>query len=289
MRDESRVKSRCLFAILLACIVQGCVGDEPLVHHPATTSGSGDIRLSDAKPLDDLESEDDVQITLTDKLSWPQTTQPVYFGEADLFESGTSDTPIAAQPVIAIHDGNDWKGVPLSGPAVKDANWKYVAAGPGRLEVWGVLDTTVGDSAADFVVAHSTDGAMSFTLKVFHKPCRLAEVYDFAMSRTGHGRVTLSLDADCGSDHAGLYHYDTVDHGKTWSKLPRYESDAMVRADTVPDDEQPTPAEKPVRVLYFGKHHQAGSEVFRRAGSSGNKSGSSGYLRPGLPQPINPQ
>jgi hypothetical protein len=275
---------RLVLASLLAAAVSGCVGDELPNHpHPATTTPAGDVRLSDAKSLDDLDSDEDVQMTLTDKLSWPQTTQPVYFGEADQFDSDDSTTPVSTVPLIAIHDGKDWKGVPLIGPGLTDAGWKYVGAGPATGEVWGVLDTAAGDSQADFVVAHSIDGAMSFTLTVFSKPCRHAEVFDFLMGRNGHGRITLSLDADCGLFRAGLYHYDTVDDGKTWSKSPRYEADAMVRSDTVPDDQQPAPAEKPIRVLYRTRSNQAGSELIRRAGSFARPpSGSWVYLRTGL-------
>ena len=254
-----------LIAIFLIFAIAGLPGcaDEELPHHHyhAATTPAGDVRLSDAKPLDELESDENVQIDLTDKLSWPQTTQPVYFGEADQFDSEDSTTPMAAVPLIAIRDGKDWKGVLLAGPGLTNAGWKYVGAGPGIGEVWGVLDTVTGDTDPDFVVAHSNDGAGSFTLHVFHKPCKHAEVYDFSMSRNGHGRITLSLDADFESFHAGLYHYDTADDGKIWSKTPAYEADAMARSETVPDNEQPTPAEKPIRVMDTRKTKQAGSEV----------------------------
>jgi len=79
----------------------------------------------------------------------------------------------------------------------------------------------------------------TFELTVFTKPCKLATFFDFAMDRDGHGRASVSLDADCGEHKAGLYHYETTDDGKTWSREPRYEPDAMIRADDVPDDEQP--------------------------------------------------
>jgi hypothetical protein len=105
--------------------------------------------------------------------------------------------------------------------------------------VWGVLDTAAGETRPNFVLAHSTDGGTTFALREIHKPCKLALFTDFTMSRTGIGRVTLSLDTDCGSNKAGLYHYETTDHGKTWSKSPRYEPDAMIHADPVPEDEQP--------------------------------------------------
>ena len=269
-----------LMAILLT--FAGCSADP--AHHSATTSTSGDVHLYDARPLDDLETDsDNVQVTLTDKLAPPQAALPVYFGEADAFGSEDDTTPVAALPVIALHLGDQWKAVPVTGPGLTDAGWKYVGSGPAAHEVWGVLDTTAGDDQPDFVIAHSTDGALTFTLKEFHKPCRLAEVSDFSMSRAGHGEVTLSLDTDCGSNKAGLYHYETIDHGKTWSRIPRYEPDAMVRAETVPDDEQPQPGDKPVWTLYVRRSPTvAGSEVIRIAGSSAKKPGSSGYARTGV-------
>jgi hypothetical protein len=228
------------FILFLTFLLAGCA-DISVAYHPTpatTTTTAGGIRLSDAEPMDDLLQSDDVQVSLTDKLDPPDAAKTVYFGEADEFDSDDPNTPVGALPLIAIHEGT-WRAVPLVGTALEDAGWKYVGAGPARNEIWGVLDTSTGDSQPQFVIAHSTDGASTFSLKVMDKPCRLATVSDFAMSRNGHGRVTLSLDTDCGKYKPGLYHYDTSDDGKTWSKNPRYEPDAMIQADTVPDDEQP--------------------------------------------------
>jgi hypothetical protein len=238
-------------ALLLATAlaIAGCADTQPIrSSRPATTSTAGDIRLSDAEDMADLEA-DDVQITLTDKLEVPDTTDTIYFGEADEFDTDDTANPTAAMPLIATHWGSTWKAVPLVGTGLTNAGWKYVGAGPGPHEVWGVLDTSAGDSRSQFVVAHSTDGAATFSLRAFRKPCRLAAVADFAMSRNGHGRVTLSLDADCGTNRAGLYHYQTTDDGKSWSKQPSYEPDAMLRADDVPDDEQPDLMQPATRTL----------------------------------------
>jgi hypothetical protein len=238
-------------AALSLLTLVGCASDSRETNHSPTTAPFSDVRLYDAKPLEDLETDNDnVQITLTDKLSPPQTALPVYFGEADAFDSDDDTTPAAALPLLALNLGGSWRAVALTGDGLMDAGWKYVGSGPARNEVWGMLDTSAGSDQPDFVLAHSTDGALTFTLKTFHKPCSLAEVSDFTMTRAGHGRVTLSLDADCGVNKAGLYRYESTDHGKTWSKIPKFEPDSMVRADTVPDDEQPQPAEKPVWTLY---------------------------------------
>lgn len=245
--------SKPLFIATVAFGLIGCA-DAPQPHAraaPATTS-AGAIRLADAQPLDDLQS-DQVQITLTDRLDSPAVKETIYFGEADEYDSDDASDPVAALPLIATHDGV-WKAVPLVDAALVDAGWKYVGAGPALHEVWGVLDTSAGESRGEFIIAHSTDGGATFALKVFQKPCRLAGVADFAMSRQGHGRVTLWLDIDCGRNKAGLYHYDTADDGKTWSMNPRYEPDAMIRADSVPDDEQPDDAKSPARtILHRGR------------------------------------
>lgn len=204
--------------------------------HPATLPAERIIRLSDAVPLDKLQT--DLDTNFTDKLQPPAVGETTYFGEIDEYDEDGEDV-VAALPIIGLHTGETWTALPLLGEGLRNAGWKYVGAGPGKNEVWGVLDTVAGNTRGSFVVAHSTDGAKTFSLTVFHKPCRLAQFYDFAMSRDGIGRISLSLDSDCGAHKAGIYHFQTNDEGKTWTTQPRYEPDAMKRADEVPDDEQP--------------------------------------------------
>jgi hypothetical protein len=221
---------------LSACLA----GTPAAVKSPTTAPLPALVKLADAQPLGDME-DDNMQVTMTDKLSSPQTNDTIYFGEIDEFASDDDQTPIAAVPVIAVHPDAGWKAVSLTGRGIENAGWKYVGAGPGKKEIWGVLDTSAGETRSRFVVAHSTDGGDTFTLRVFLKPCRLAVVSDFAMTRGGHGRVTLSLDTESGKSKPGLYNYDTADDGATWSDVPRFEPDSMIRADEVPDDEQPEP------------------------------------------------
>ena len=208
---------------------------------PSTQPAERVVKLSDAIPLSRL-AVDALEVNLTDKLSPPATTETVYFGELDDFGNDPdNDEPIAALPIIAVRNGGNWMAVPLAGEGMRDAGWHYVAAGPGAKEIWGAIDTVAGDSRSSFVLAHSTDGGETFEMTAFHKPTRKAEFFDFAMSADGHGRATVSLDADTGPHKAGLYHYQTTDDGKTWS-APVYEPDAMKRADSVPDEEQPDQA-----------------------------------------------
>ena len=241
-----------VFALMLV----GCASHHAIRQLASTDPSAQSIRLNDAKPIEEFDS-DDLQVNLTDKITLPASDDPVYFGEADAFGEDDPDTAIAAIPLIVIHPGTIWKAVPLVGPGLDDAGWKYVGTGPGLREVWGVLDTSVGDSRSDFVVAHSTDGAATFNLKVFHKPHRLATVSDFAMSKTGCGSVTLSLDADCGPHKMGLYRYDTIDQGKTWTSKPHYEADAMIHSNTVPDGEQPADIDHAVRAIFRAPHRSS--------------------------------
>lgn len=222
--------------VVSIALFTGCAGGSPPIHQPSTAP-VGRVKLSDVKPLDQLQS-DDATANLTDKLETPEANQTIYFGELDDFTSDDPDVPSASLPLIALRDEH-WKALLVTGPGTTDTGWKYVAAGPSRHEIWGVLDTSAGESRDSFVLVHSVDGGDNFTLKVIKKPCKLAIFADFAMSRDGHGRVSLTLDTDCGKFKSGLYHYDTTDDGKTWPDQPRYEPDAMLRAETVPDDEQP--------------------------------------------------
>jgi hypothetical protein len=206
------------------------------------------VKLSDAQPLEDLQSVGS-QVNLTEKLTAPAAVDTVYFGEIDTFASPDDDEPSSAVPVIAVHPDDQWKAVPLLGTGLTDAGWRYVGAGPARNEIWGVLDTSAGDSRSRFVLAHSTDGGSNFELRVIRKPCKRASVYDFMMNRNGDGRVTVSLDAASGKFKPGLYNYETTDDGKTWSAEPRYEPDAMIHADAVSDDEQPDTTPNGVRTV----------------------------------------
>jgi hypothetical protein len=220
----------------VACAAQH---SPPPASSPATSSsGPRVIKVSDGIALSDLLT-DEREANLTDKLSPPQAADTVYFGELDTYADPDDDKPAAAVPIIATKTAGAWSALPLGGEGLKNAGWRYVGAGPGPREIWGALDIAAGAARSEFVLAHSTDGGATFQLSVFHKPCKLAEFFDFAMSRDGHGRASVSLDSDCGERKAGIYHFETTDDGKTWSAEPRYEPDAMVRADSVSDDEQP--------------------------------------------------
>jgi hypothetical protein len=225
--------------IMLSFVACAAQHSTPPASSP-TTGGSGlrVIKVSDGIALSDLLT-DEREANLTDKLSPPQSADNIYFGELDTYADPDDEKPAAAVPIIATKMAGAWSALPLGGEGLKNAGWRYVGSGPGPREIWGALDTAAGATRSEFVLAHSTDGGATFALSVFHKPCKLAEFFDFAMSRDGRGRASVSLDTDCGEHKAGIYHFETTDDGKTWNPEPRYEPDAMVRADNVSDDEQP--------------------------------------------------
>ncbi len=226
-------------AALMLCFSLGaCASESRPAHEPATAPSATTVKLSDCVPLSTLQNENHSAV-FTDKLTPPLATETTYFGEIDEMNSDVQDKPTAALPIIAHHGGTEWTAMPLSGEGLTDGGWRYVGAGPRGKEISGAIDTAAGESRPSFVLVHSVDGGETFELTVFHKPCKLAEFFDFTMSRDGHGQATLSLDSDCGPHKAGLYHFETTDDGKTWSTDARYEPDAMIRADNVEDDEQP--------------------------------------------------
>ncbi len=243
MRRSARTWTRAA-VVSAAVVAAACAGRAagPRASVGATTAPVElpGFDLGDAKPLAEL-TPGDLQANLTDKLSPPQVKDhAVYFGEVDAYDGPEQDAKLVSSlPILAVKAGDAWRAVPVVGPGLANTGWRYVGAGPAKLEVWGVLDTAVGDGGPDLFLAHSTDGGGAFKLFKLHKPAGPATVFDFAMGRDGHGRVIVSLDEAVGRAKPGLYYYETTDDGQTWSTHPRFEPDGMIRADTVPDEEQP--------------------------------------------------
>lgn len=215
------------------------------------------VKLDDAVPLERFQ-DDNIEANLTQKLDAPEAARELYFGEVDRYENDDADTPINAVPILAVHDGDAWKAVPLAGPGLTDAGFKFVGSGPGANEIWAVLDTAAGDSRGSVVLAHSTDGGKTLRLTPLRKPCKKMSFFDFAMDKNGIGRLSLSLDEACGNHAPGLYHQRTRDGGKSWSTPFTFEADDLHRADPVPDDEQPSAPDGPGRSKTLGPGvHQA--------------------------------
>jgi hypothetical protein len=240
-------------SILLPILLLGCASAAPPADAPATTRPADTVSLDQAKPLATFET-DGQETAFTDKLRPPLASQTLYFGEVDSFDGPDSADPSATVPVIAVKDDDGFKAVAVPLKSAANTAWKYVAAGPAAGSIWGCLDTATGESGKSVIVAHSTDGGATFSFMTFKKPCKMAVFYDFGMTRDGHGRVTIALDTDCGKHKAGLYHYETTDAGVTWPAEPRFEPDAMIHSETVPEDEQPDADEgkKTTKTLWAG-------------------------------------
>jgi hypothetical protein len=74
----------------------------------------------------------------------------------------------------------------------------------------------------------------------FPKPRASADFDSFSLGPDGKGRLTVYLSGEEASvSRPGYYHYRSADGGKTWSKTPDYEPDAMTPGREVPEDEQP--------------------------------------------------
>jgi hypothetical protein len=220
-----------------AVLLLGCLSAAAPTTAPSTMPAAS-VAIADARPLSEFEGDEGVT-TFTDKLRPPLAKTTVYFGEVDVYDGDDDDDPSEATPLIGVKEGDTFKAVTVPSPAAANTGWRYVAAGPAPGSIWGCLDTVAGDSGWSVIVAHSTDGGATFAFKIFRKPCREGSFYDFGMTRDGHGKMTIALDTDCGRHKAGLYHFDTTDAGATWSAEPRFEPDAMIHSESVPDEEQP--------------------------------------------------
>jgi hypothetical protein len=241
------VRPQLIPSIATAALLFGCLSAAPPATAPSTMPAAS-VGIADAKPLAEFEGDDGVT-TFTDKLRPPLAKTTVYFGEVDVYD-GDDDDPSEATPLIGVKTGDEFKAVTVPSPAAANTGWRYVAAGPAAGSIWGCLDTVAGDSGWSVIVAHSTDGGATFAFKTFRKPCRMASFYDFGMTRDGHGKMTIALDTDCGRHKAGLYHYETTDAGVTWSAEPRFEPDAMIHSETVPDEEQPDGGEPKMKAVF---------------------------------------
>jgi hypothetical protein len=222
------------FSISLACLV-GCTSQEP-----ATTTSLKTLRLGDAADLQRIMRADE-ETNLVYKLQFARDQGPIYFGELNTYDD--NDGPMTSAPIIAQKVGQKWRAIRIDDSRLKNAAWVQVAAGPGRGEIWGVLDQSVGESdelQSDILVAHSTDAGETFSLTALRKPDAAAAFDSLCVARDGRGRLTVYLAAGDTSDRvrAGYYSFTTADKGRSWSR-GRFEPDALVTATTVSDDEQP--------------------------------------------------
>jgi hypothetical protein len=229
-----------ILALLIVC--SGCVS---MVHAKPTTAPATEpvIKLSDAVDLDTLAG--DREPNLSHQLHLSRGGR-IFFGTLDTYDN--DDKLVACLPIFARKNGAHWVALPLTDSRLKNASWAYVAAGPQRGEVWGILDACLEDDQPDLLVAHSTDSGATFSISAVHKPDESADFDSFCIGPDQRGRITIYLSADNagkGKGHKpGYYHFRTADGGATWS-TPEYEPDAMSPAHDVPEEDQPDLSHQP--------------------------------------------
>ncbi|HEX3358953.1 MAG TPA: hypothetical protein VHS31_18385 [Tepidisphaeraceae bacterium] len=240
------------FLVLSFLICAGCASHahaaaatQPVDHSiPVAT-----IKLADAIDLDKLAG--DAEPDMSHQLRLTRGGR-IYFGTLSTFDN--DDQPTSSVPIIARKHGEDWQAIAIRDNRLKNASWAYVGGGPNRGEVWGVLDAGLDDDQPDLLIAHSTDGGDTFSLRALHKPDPAADFDSFCIGPDHNGRITIYLDAENASNSSkpGYYHFRTTDGGQSWS-VPDYEADTMHPARDVPDEDQPSTPTAPSRKVSFKK------------------------------------
>ncbi len=221
----------------------------------AATITDGAMQLSDAPPMDNVvrqSNADEVEIVRVLK---PVNGTAVYFGQI----RGAADPKRKnlrgkSTPIIATRSAGDrWRAMEVSDARAADTTWAYVGAGPQRGHAWGVLDgaprrpgASGGGAPSYLILTHSADSGATWRTVPLLKPSPSAQYESICMGPY-HGRVTLHQPAGEPAARAGFYHYQTDDHGRTWSP-PTFEPDSLTPADTVGDVDQPRlPGRAPAR------------------------------------------
>lgn len=191
-----------------------------------------ELKLSTAVPIPKLRKEAE-QLDYAYKVDAPSAKRLLYFGHL-------TNSDELSLPVIIVATGGRLKAVPVETHFGADL-WQRVILGPNPLEIFGILDQPDDDRIDTLTIAHSTDGGDTWAITTLRKPSNEASFYDFAMSRDGHGRLSVQVDESTDPPNRikpGLYHYRTTDGGKTWTAAD-FEPDQTKPADEVPEDEQP--------------------------------------------------
>jgi hypothetical protein len=228
------------FLMLILTVVGGCVAPATA---PTTQPESHLLRLADAVPFAQLHTNEN-GLDLGSRVR--TNSRPVLFGQFDRY-SDDGDV-IATEPVIAYKDPSDATHVlRIPDPRLHDAAWMFVASGPKRGEIWGVLDASLEAKQANIVLVHSTDDGTTFSLIAIRKPDRRADYDSFCLDNAGHGRLTVYMAGDEKRHlEPGFYNYFSTDGGLTWS-APQREPDALKKADDLNDDDQDDSAPAPTQ------------------------------------------
>ena len=237
--------------VLFGMILIGCAGGAgPRAARrnlgPATTQSSAPrtIRFADgAQAIDHFQADDhDVDLRNVIHFDEKNSAADVYFGQCER-TNADGDVTETFPLIVATVNGKKggWRGLSLADPRLANAEWQFVAAGPGDNEMWGILDDTLTDKGKIVLLAHSTDGGAAWTISSIDKPFEAGGYDSFAMDVAGRGRLTVYVAPTKNHPRrGGFYHFRTTDGGKTWLP-PEHEPDGLDPADQVPEDEDPEP------------------------------------------------
>lgn len=113
-------------------------------------------------------------------------------------------------------------------------SWALVSAQEHESALIAVLEWRVESPGHELVLVASDDGGRTWVERSrLQKPHYMSEASELVLDARGQGRLTIELVdcADCGIPR-GLYHYRTIDGGRTWSE-PEHEPNTLVRAQAV--------------------------------------------------------
>jgi hypothetical protein len=228
-----------IMAMIAVVAMSGCDKTEvpPAVpaSGPATTAAAGPsanapssghwIKLSEGIELTQVKNQEMIhpQFGLTP----PDVETPLIFAVVQNAEA------TASSPLILKKIGTGWKIVKLAEADYQE--WVYAAAISGRKEIWGILDASGENHAAQLTLVRSVDDGMTWQFfAAVKKPTSDAEYAGFSMAANGEGRLSMHLDDDTDGIAHGYYHYKTVDGGKQWTG-PTFEGDDIIQADSLSD------------------------------------------------------
>lgn len=123
-------------------------------------------------------------------------------------------------PVVIRKVGNQWFSQTIN---MSGNGWRYAAVSDDQKELLAILEFEIESPGAYLDIISSIDsGATWQATGVLNKVNFQATFTSFSLTKEGQGRLTIDLDEGSEEAHSGLYHYDTLDGGASWS-LPIFE------------------------------------------------------------------
>ncbi len=196
------------------------------------------LRFADAIPLERFRGEHE-NIDLRQRITFADRGD-LSFGQSDVYDD--NDDVVATLPLIVASRKSSQLALSFADSRLRNAEWQFVASGPAKEEVWGVLDDSLNHKGRVVLLVHSTDAGESWSIDSIEKPAASGEYDSFAMAANGRGRLTIYVPpAPKHRGRAGFYHFRTIDGGKTWAQ-PEHERDSLTPADDIPADDEPDSA-----------------------------------------------